>query len=302
MSVNPSGRTQLYLSVGVAQGNRDALLHQLEKVAGDHFAIFGEIGFGQGAIYYLARRLDTAELKALKLTRGTAGNSFDLDVLDSLDSSVPTHESQCPECGRRLEYLSNFCPWCRADLRGDTGPTQEQLLQGVKGELSGTHQILGGMAFGQGHVFFGRELRTGRLVSFRLVRSGMDERTGRPRYDMAKVSTLRLPGALDRPNAPSAPKHPTARPEAPPSPPDRPEDRAPPPPEPKMEERPPPPTPPPDQREPRPDPPERRKGAGERRNRGQGRGPRAPSVPALQILALLGTLGLVVTLIFIFVL
>lgn len=163
----------------VAPGGGDPfeqLLEQVRLAAEGAYDILGEMGRSKsGNVVYLARELETGNLVAMKLSRDAgAPDEFTLEVVRTLDGSVPGLESKCPECKGLLPDWDRFCFRCGADLSvvGFTPGDDEgaEILAAVKEATAGAYDIVGKMdrADGGGVVFFARDLERNRLVALRL--------------------------------------------------------------------------------------------------------------------------------------
>ncbi|MBX3145438.1 MAG: SEL1-like repeat protein [Gemmatimonadales bacterium] len=163
----------------VAPGSGDPfeqLLEQVRLAAEGAYDILGEMGRSKsGNVVYLARELEGGNLVAMKLSREAgAPDEFNLEVVRTLDGSVPGLESKCPECKGTLPDWDRFCFRCGADLSvvGFTPPDDEgaEILAAVKEATAGAYDIVGKMdrADGGGVVFFARDLERNRLVALRL--------------------------------------------------------------------------------------------------------------------------------------
>src|SRR5258708_9153103 len=96
-----------------------------------------------GNVVYLARELESGRVVAMKLARtaGAADGDFNLEVVQTLDGSMPGLENKCPECKALLPDWDRFCFRCGADLSGSgatPGATEStQLLEAVKEATAG---------------------------------------------------------------------------------------------------------------------------------------------------------------------
>jgi hypothetical protein len=121
----------------------EQLLAQVKAAAEGVYDILGEIGRSKsGNVVYLAREIESSHLVALKLSRaqGAAGEEFDLNVVRTLDTTLPGLESRCPECRETLPDWDRFCFRCGADLSGAAfAPSADEaasLLEAVKARRS----------------------------------------------------------------------------------------------------------------------------------------------------------------------
>ncbi|MHB1328443.1 MAG: PEGA domain-containing protein, partial [Gemmatimonadales bacterium] len=163
----------------VAPGGGDPyqqLLEQVRLAAEGSYDVLGEMGRSKsGNVVYLARELESGNLVAMKLSRiAGAPDEFNLEVVRTLDGSVPGLESKCPECKGVLPDWDRFCFRCGADLSGvgftPANDEGAEILAAVKEATAGTYDIIGKMdrADGGGVVYFARDLQRDRLVALRL--------------------------------------------------------------------------------------------------------------------------------------
>lgn len=224
------GRTQFIVS---GDDPFVELLHQVREAAQGVYDILGEMGRStHGNVVYLARELESGHLVALKLTRsGTA--EYALDVVRTLDTTVPGLESSCPQCRAVLPDWDRFCFRCGADLSATDAAASEgdsgALLAAVKEATADTYDILGHMARaeGGGTVFFARDKVRGKLVVLRLQRE--EGKEGEASYSIGETQLLRpmaaqfgqtqVIGAADRPTPPPRPAPSSAPPPPPAAPP-----------------------------------------------------------------------------------
>ncbi len=176
----------------------DQLLIQVRSAAEGAYDVLGELGRStSGNVVYLGRELESGHLVALKLSRAQGQtDEFDLEVVRTLDESLPGLENKCPECKAVLPDWDRFCFQCGADLAGAgvTPGAEEsaQLLAAVKEATAGEYEILGKMdqAEGGGVVFFARDISRGKLVALRLRR----DETGDPQqaaYSIGETQVFR---------------------------------------------------------------------------------------------------------------
>ncbi len=199
-----SGTTRVSLPGVNAPGAsaNDFLEAVREVAAAEHYELLGEIGHGKDlSIVYLARDLQYKGLVALRLEPGV-GDEYLLEVVQQLDSSIPSVEGNCPKCGTRPRGWGRYCTRCGLDLSGvATGiqPTAD-LLQAVKEAAGSEFEILGEMsrAQGGGRVYFARHIQTGNLVALRLRREGSSD------YSLGQTGVLKPLAASIGPK-PSAP-------------------------------------------------------------------------------------------------
>ena len=206
-----SGTTRVSLPGVNAPGAsaNDFLEAVREVAAAEHYELLGEIGHGKDlSIVYLARDLQYKSLVALRLEPGV-GDEYVLEVVQQLDSSIPSVEGNCPKCGTRPRGWGRYCTRCGLDLSGvATGiqPTAD-LLQAVKEAAGDEFEILGEMsrAQGGGRVYFAGEIRTGNIVALRLSREGASD------YSLGQTGVLKPLAASigPKPRAPLPPPHPT---------------------------------------------------------------------------------------------
>ncbi|MEZ4455820.1 MAG: zinc ribbon domain-containing protein [Gemmatimonadales bacterium] len=194
----------------------DQLLSQVRAAAEGVYDVLGEMGRSKsGNVVYLAREIESGNLVAMKLSR-TGGNDFNLEVVRTLDSSVPGLESTCPECRNVLRDWDRFCFKCGADLSANQFSTEPdeaaQLLDAVREATAGTYDIYGKMdrADGGGVVFFARDIARNKVVALRLKRDAADTTQstyfdrGDPGLPPARRRTRGDPGACLGPVPPAA--------------------------------------------------------------------------------------------------
>jgi hypothetical protein len=210
-----SGSTNFNLPrIRQAERPRDALLEAVQDAAAGEYEVFGEICRGKGGtIAYLARDLADKKLVVLRLsTSAGAGDEYSLEVVKQLDASVPAPEGACPSCGAPLRQWGRFCSMCGCDLWGDPSVggenTKEDLLQAVKEAAKGKFEVLGEMpwAEGSGHVYFVRDLESGKLAALRLLEEAEGE------YSLGRTGVLKRLAEDVKPVTPSAPRPPTPKP------------------------------------------------------------------------------------------
>jgi TPR repeat protein len=157
----------------------DQLQAEVKKAASGVYDILGEMGRSKsGNVVYLAREVASGHLVAMKLSRmsRSGDREFSLEVVRTLDDSVPGLENQCPQCKALLADWGRFCTRCGADLSSaNANPSASetiQLVDAVKQATAGSYEILGKMdrSASKGVVFFARDLKRGKLVALRLQR------------------------------------------------------------------------------------------------------------------------------------
>ncbi len=205
-----SGTTRVSLPGVNAPGAsaNDFLEAVREVAAAEHYELLGEIGHGKDlSIVYLARDLQYKSLVALRLEPGV-GDEYVLEVVQQLDSSIPSVEGNCPKCGTSPRGWGRYCTQCGLDLSGvATGiqPTAD-LMQAVKEAAGDEFEILGEMsrAQGGGRVYFARQIRTGNIVALRLSREGASD------YSLGQTGVLKPLAASigPKPSAPIPPPQP----------------------------------------------------------------------------------------------
>ena len=196
-----SSTTRLTLGLdALRSGSGDKLLRAVQRAVAADYEVLGEMGRGaQGRIVYLAREAATRHLVALQLSppagNGPPGEMW-LDVLRTLDASVPSGDDKCPRCGQQLRGWGRFCSQCGVDLSGVApgsghGTSMDQLLAAVKEAAGHRYEVLGQMARaeGGGVVYFARERATGQIAALRLQRRPPS--TGGPDYDLGKTMVLK---------------------------------------------------------------------------------------------------------------
>ncbi len=198
--IGDGGPTQFNVAAGGGDP-LDRLLAQVREAAAGVYDILGEMGRSKsGNVVYLARENETTHLVVLKLQRnpsGAAGDDYTLEVVRTLDGSLPGVESRCPECKAELSDWERFCYRCGADLSGGVqAPSAEDkagLLEAVKEATSGSYEILGQMdrAEGGGTVFFAKDLaRDGKLVALRLRREETTD-ASQAAYSIGETQVMR---------------------------------------------------------------------------------------------------------------
>ncbi len=205
-----SGSTRVSLPGVNAPGAsaNDFLEAVREVAAAEHYELLGEIGKGKDlSIVYLARDLQDKGLVALRLEPGV-GDEYVLEVVQQLDSSIPSVEGNCPKCGTRPRGWGRYCTRCGLDLSGiapGIEPTAD-LLQAVKEAAGNEFEILGEMsrAQGGGRVYFARQIQAGNLVALRLRREGDGD------YSLGQTGVLKPLAASigPKPSAPLPPPQP----------------------------------------------------------------------------------------------
>jgi len=222
------GATRLNMAVGTA-GPRsdDALLESVRATAAPDFEVLGEIARSEhsGSVLFLARAVPDRGLVALRLTRGSGGDEFLLELVRQLDPSLPSPEGNCARCGARFLAWARYCSKCGSALFGDARESphaREDLLAAVAEAAAGRFEILGEMKHsdGPGVVYFARDLASGRIEALRVQPEGAEE------FSVGKTNVMRrlsvsLQAARDQGAPP--PSAPAAAPRvSPPAPPPRP--------------------------------------------------------------------------------
>ncbi len=167
-------------SVGETRERGDELLDAVREMAAGDYEVFGEIGRGDDStIAYLARDIAAFKLVALKLTPSqTDPDEFLLDVVDELDSTLPSFDNPCHKCGTRLYKWGRFCPNCGTDLydKAEQKWTADELREAVQEFATDSFEILGEMRTqGGGRIYFARDFVTQKVEVLRLQRTSEDE-------------------------------------------------------------------------------------------------------------------------------
>jgi hypothetical protein len=154
------------------------LLWAVRDAIGSDYEVLGEVARDAMSNVFLARARADQKLALLRLSRSQVGagqDEFELDVLSTLDASVPDLESRCGRCGATLRPWARFCTKCGQDVSG-VGPSSQEhlsrtgLLDAVREAAADEYEVIGDMprAEGGGLVYFARERGSGRLVALRL--------------------------------------------------------------------------------------------------------------------------------------
>ncbi len=173
----------------------EQLLAQVRAAAEGEYTILGEMGRSKsGNVVYLAREITTEHLVAMKLSR-LGGEEFSLEVVKTLDGTVPGLESKCPECKAVLPDLDRFCIKCGADLTGvGVSPGADdaaQMLEAVKAATAGEYEIVGKMDRSDGGaVYFARDLTRDKLVALRLRQEASGD-PGQVAYSIGETNVFR---------------------------------------------------------------------------------------------------------------
>ncbi len=173
----------------------EQLLAQVRAAAEGEYTILGEMGRSKsGNVVYLAREIATEHLVAMKLSR-LGGEEFSLEVVKTLDGTIPGLESKCPECKAVLPDLDRFCIKCGADLTGvGVSPGADdatQMLEAVKAATAGEYEIVGKMDRADGGaVYFARDLSRDKLVALRLRQEASSD-PGQVAYSIGETNVFR---------------------------------------------------------------------------------------------------------------
>jgi hypothetical protein len=164
----------------------DDLLWAVRDAVGSDYEVLGEVAHDATGLVYLARERVDQNLRLLRVAR-TAGedggqDEFELEVMSTLDASVPDLESRCGRCGATLRPWARFCTKCGQDVSG-VGPSSKAhlsrtgLLEAVREAAADQYEVIGDLprSEGGGLVYFARERASGRLVALRLQLEGEDE-------------------------------------------------------------------------------------------------------------------------------
>jgi hypothetical protein len=175
------GTTILHLQqVKPADEPRDELLDAVRQMAAGDFEVFGEIGRGpDSTVVYLANDIAASRLVALKLAPGRGQpDEYVLDVVKELDSTLPSFENFCSQCGAPLRQWGRFCTRCGADQysTADQRWTADELRDAVQSLAEGRFEILGEMRTqGGGRIYFARDVASGKVEALRLQKKSEDE-------------------------------------------------------------------------------------------------------------------------------
>jgi hypothetical protein len=231
-------------SVERTEGPKDEFLDGVRRMAAGDYEVFGEIGRGENStIVYLARDIAAFRLVALKLTPSRMEpDEFLLDVVQELDSTLPSFDNPCGKCGTNLHKWGRFCPKCGADLydKAEQKWTADELREAVQDFATDRFEILGEMRTqGGGRIYFARDVTSGKVEALRLKKQSGDEfslgftgilkpvvasvvgtdrpslgRTGPyPKIDRQPVEAPKpAPVSLSQPPTPTRPAPPMARP------------------------------------------------------------------------------------------
>jgi hypothetical protein len=179
--LHDAGKTIMHFQAGKRfEEQVDELLEGVRQMAADDFEVFGEIGRGDNStIIYLARDKTEFKLVALKLSPSRMDpNEFVLDVVNELDSTLPSFDNPCDKCGTRLHRWGRFCPKCGADLydKAEQKWTAEELREAVQEFATNRFEILGEMQTqGGGRIYFARDIESGKVGALRLQKQSEDE-------------------------------------------------------------------------------------------------------------------------------
>jgi hypothetical protein len=192
----------------------DALLAAVRATAAPDFEVLGEIARSarDGAVLFLARAAADGGLIALRLTRGSGGGEFLLELVRKLDPTLPSPEGNCPRCGARFVAWARFCGKCGSALFGDARESphaREDLRAAVEEAAGGRYEILGEMKHsdGPGVVYFARDLATGRIEALRVQPEGAEE------FSVGKTNVMRrLSVSIQAARDPSPPPRPAPAP------------------------------------------------------------------------------------------
>lgn len=178
---------RLGLQPGLSRMTNSDLLRAVRDAAADEFDVLGEIARdGDKTVVFLARDLETAELVALKLTRGEPDQSgpdqYVVEIVHELDASMPDIDSYCPRCGSKLRRWARFCTQCGIDVSG-IGPSSREnlsrdtLRHAVRAAAQSEYEVLGEMprAEGGGLVYFARDRKSNNIVALRLQKESESE-------------------------------------------------------------------------------------------------------------------------------
>lgn len=181
-----TGSARLSLPIAnVGTGSEDdALLAAVRAAAAPDFEVLGEIARSarDGSVLFLARAAADRGLVALRLSRGSSGQEFSLELVRQLDSTLPSPEGSCPRCGAPFVAWARFCGKCGSALFGDarhreSPRAREELRAALEEAASGRYEILGEMQHsdGPGVVYFARDFATGRIEALRVQPEGAEE-------------------------------------------------------------------------------------------------------------------------------
>jgi len=181
-------------------------------------------------VSFLARAAADPGLVALRVTRGSSGQEFFLELVRQLDSSLPSPEGNCARCGAPFVAWARFCGKCGSALFGDarhreSPHAREELRAALEEAASGRYEILGEMQHsdGPGVVYFARDFATGRIEALRVQPEGAEEfsvgKTNVMRRFSVSIQAARDPAPPAPAAAPAVPRPPAvAAPPAMPAP------------------------------------------------------------------------------------
>lgn len=221
MSELRRGGTRFNLPTGPGAGSEDPLLTAVRAAAAPDFEVLGEVARSarDGAVLFLARAVPDGGLVALRLTRGTGSEQYQLELLRQLDPSLPSPEGTCARCGAAFADWARFCGKCGSPVWGEAGPhasprAREELRAAVDEAARGRYEILGEMGHsdGPGVVYFARDLTTNRIEALRVRPEGTEE------YSIGKTNVLRrLSVSVEAARAPRPARAPAPAPAPPPA-------------------------------------------------------------------------------------
>ena len=179
--LHESGKTIMHLKTSRGpEEPKDELLEGVRQMAAGDYEVFGEIGRGHDStVVYLARDIQAFKLIALKLSPSLIDpDEYVLDVINELDSTVPSIDNPCHKCGSSLQKWGRFCPKCGVDLYNTDEQkwTAEELRDAVQEFATDRFEILGEMITqGGGRIYFARDIPSGRVEALRLQKKSGDE-------------------------------------------------------------------------------------------------------------------------------
>src|SRR5581483_5471301 len=160
----------------------------------EQYNLLAEFGRVDGQAVYLARERATGQVAIAR--RPSDDPSAPLTISHVLDATVPADGAVCSYCMDDLRTWGQFCPNCGREVFGAQaksadGPSQERLLDAVRGAAEGRFDVLGSIPRAEGGdtVYFAVDLNTADVVALLLNREGI-EADGTLAYSLELVLTL----------------------------------------------------------------------------------------------------------------